>query len=226
MRGSNSDGPWNPKEPVQVTPEEYERQVLEWLRASKGNQSDPHVGHLEKITGPGGEYEFDVVARFRSFGGAEFVVLVECKRHGRAVERELVLALPAKLNDVGAHKGMMFSTGGFQKGAIEYAAAHGIALLTFSDGCATYETRHHGPPIEPPPWARQHRFVAHRLSLGERGSGCIAWTAETCKPWTSSWPTPDTATPRSVVLPEGGPRRCLERRQRRPKWSIPQINPP
>jgi hypothetical protein len=33
---------------------------------------------------------------------------------------------------------------------------------------ATYETKWQGPPVELP-WGRQHRFVAHRLSIGERG---------------------------------------------------------
>ncbi len=106
---------------------------------------------MEKIAGAGGEYAFDVVVRFSRFGGAEFTVLVEWKRHRDAVKRDLVLILDRKLMDVEAHKGMMFSTSGFQKGAIEFASQNGIALLTFRDGRAIYETRDHGPPVEPPP---------------------------------------------------------------------------
>lgn len=166
----NPDGPWNLEEPVEVTPEEYERQVLAWLRASEGDPTDLRIGHLEKIAGASGEYEFDVVARFTRFGGAEFVVLVECKRYRSTVKRDLTMVLHSKLADVGAHKGMIFSTGGFQKGAIEYASQKGIALLTFRDGRATYETRDQGPPVELPPWVERHRFVAERLSIGERGT--------------------------------------------------------
>ena len=118
MRSRNPDGPWNPQEPVDVTPNEYERQVLDWLRESEGEPTDLKIGHLERIAGSGGEYEFDVVARFTRFGGAEFTVLVECKRYRGAVKRDLVLALHAKLRDVGAHKAMMFSASGFQKGAV------------------------------------------------------------------------------------------------------------
>jgi restriction system protein len=92
-RSRHPDGPWNPQKPVEVTPEEYECQVLAWLCASWGNQADLRVEHLEKISGPGGEYEFDVVARFTRFGGAEFVVLIECKRYRSAVKRDMVLAL-------------------------------------------------------------------------------------------------------------------------------------
>jgi restriction system protein len=47
---------------------------------------------------------------------------------------------------------MIFSTSGFQKGALEYAAAHGIATITFIDGKSTYETRAmNSQPVEPPP---------------------------------------------------------------------------
>jgi restriction system protein len=168
-RGSNPDSPWNPGKPVEVTPKEYERQVLDWLRASEGDLTDFEVGHLEKIAGAGGEYQFDVVARFSKFRGAKFVVLVKCKRHRRAVERDLVLTLDRKRMDVGAHKAMMFSTSGFQAGAIEFAPKNGIALLTFKDGRADYQTRDHGPPVEPPPWVDLPRFAAERLSVRERG---------------------------------------------------------
>ena len=140
MRSRNPDGPWNPQEPVDVTPNEYERQVLDWLRESEG-EPRLKIGHLERIAGSGGEYEFDVVARFTRFGGAEFTVLVECKRYRGAVKRDLVLALHAKLRDVGAHKAMMFSASGFQKGAVEYASQNGIALLIFRNGRTLYETR-------------------------------------------------------------------------------------
>jgi len=80
-------------------------------------------------------------------------VLIECKRYNRPVEREVILSLNSKLHDVGAHKAMIFSTSGFQKGALEYAAAHGIATITFIDGKSTYETRAmNSQPVEPPPW--------------------------------------------------------------------------
>lgn len=144
--------------------------MLRWLQESEGESADLQVEHLEKIAGPGGEYEFDVVARFTRFGGAEFTVLVECKRHRSAVKRELVQVLHSKLHDVKAQKAMMFSTSGYQKGAIEFASVHNIALLVFLDGDALYETRDRGPARKPPPWADLPRFAAHRLSVGEGGS--------------------------------------------------------
>jgi restriction system protein len=169
LRSRDPDKPWNPAEAVEITPDEYERQVRDWLKESEGEPTNIEVGHLERITGSGGEYEFDVVARFSRFAGAEFTVLVECKRYRNAVNRDLVLALYAKLLDVRAHKAMMFSTGGFQRGTIEYAAEYNIALITLKDGRASYETRNDGPPVEPPPWVDLPRFFGERLSVGDRG---------------------------------------------------------
>jgi restriction system protein len=167
VRRRNPDSLWNPAVPVEVTPKDYELQVLEWLRQVKGTLIDFQIGHLEKLAGSSGEYEFDIVAKFSIFEGAEIVVLAECKRYRRPVERDDVLALHSKLRDVGAQKAMMFSTGGFQSGAIKYASAHGIATLNFIDGGITYETRNYGPPVTPPPWVDLPRFAAHRLSAEE-----------------------------------------------------------
>jgi restriction system protein len=169
LRSRHPDGPWNPAEAVEITPDEYEQQVCDWLRESEGEPTSIEVGHLERIAGSGGEYEFDVVARFSRFAGAEFTVLIECKRYRSAVKRELVLALQSKLLDVRGQKAMMFSTRGFQRGAIKYASEYNIALITLKDGRASYETRNYGPPVEPPPWVDLPRFIGERLSVGDRG---------------------------------------------------------
>ena len=63
---------------------EYEQQVLEWLAEASGDLPNAHLGHLVTLPGAAGEYEFDVVVRFSGFRGAEFVVLVECKRYRNA----------------------------------------------------------------------------------------------------------------------------------------------
>jgi len=88
--------------------------------------------------------------------GARIVVLVECKRYSQPVEREKLLSLWAKLQDVKAHKAMMFATCGFQSGALDYATAYGIATIAFVNGQFTYETKSIGPAADnpPPPWAR------------------------------------------------------------------------
>lgn len=165
----NPDSPWNPATSVQVTPEEYELQVLEWLRKAAEPLENFNTEHLSKLKGLSGEYEFDVMAEFSIFGGATIIVLVECKRYNKPVERDKVLALYAKIQDVGAHKGMMFSTSGFQRGALQYADAHGIATVTFLDGKNTYETKMFGPSPEPPPYVRLPKYAGYLLSMKNNG---------------------------------------------------------
>jgi restriction system protein len=169
MQNRNPESPWNPGTAVEVTPEEYERQVLRWLQGSLGNKIGLRVKHRAKVAGEAGEYELDVVVELSLLGGALIVVLVECKRYKSPVERDKILALHAKLNDTGAHKGIMFATAGFQRGALEYAKTHGVATVSFIDGKATYETRSAGPAPEPPSWVNLPRFAGIYMDL-EQGT--------------------------------------------------------
>ncbi len=160
MRNFNPESPWNPSKSVEVSPEEYEIQVVEWLKSIDIAASNVTVCHLERIIGSGGEYEIDAVAKVCIFGEAEITVLVECKRYSRPVERKVILELHSKINDSGAHKGMIFSTSGFQEGALEYASTHGIATITFLDGKAKYETRSRGrEELEPPSWISYPKYI-------------------------------------------------------------------
>ena len=125
-----------------VSPEEFEELVRLWLTTTQGsgNLEDLTVQHLLKVQGAGGEYEIDVAAEFTVFGGARILILVECKHQREPVKRDQVLVLEAKLRDTGGHKGVIFSTSSFQRGAVEYARARGIATVTVRDGVAKYRT--------------------------------------------------------------------------------------
>jgi restriction system protein len=147
-----------------VSPTEYEQQVAAWLRRTKGSFRDFRVKHQAKLTGSSGEYAFDAIAEFDVFAGARIVVLVECKRHADPVKRDDLLALESKLRDVGAHKAMIFSTAGFQRGAVDYARERGIATVTFIDGRLTYETKGVDAQSDPPPWANVPRFCGWLLT--------------------------------------------------------------
>jgi restriction system protein len=159
MSKYNPDSPWNPAKSTPVTPEQYECQVLAWLRDSARSLDGFVIQHRQHLAGPGGDYEFDAVAKLTLFEGAQLVVLVECKRSSRPVEREELLALWAKLQEVGAHKALVFATCGFQSGALDFAQSHGIATITFVDGAFLYETKAMGPTVAPPPWANLPPFV-------------------------------------------------------------------
>ena len=65
--------------------------------------------------------------------GSKFKVICECKQYKKSVDREKVVVLHKKVESIGAHKGILLSTSGFQSGAIQYARAHGIALIRMGD---------------------------------------------------------------------------------------------
>jgi len=157
--------------PADISPSQFEELVLGWLEscASKENRKIL-ASHLGVVEGAGGEYKIDVLIRFTVFDGAAVTMLVECKHQVRPVEREDVMVLDAKVRDCAAHKGMLFSTSGFQKGAIQYAATHGIATVTVVRGKWLYETRGADQrQVEPPPWAHFDTFAGIRLSLTDQG---------------------------------------------------------
>ena len=143
-----------PKDPMTLTPKEFEETVAEWLRAAWDGHGTIRVSHRDTRQGLAGDYEIDVTVEFEAFEGAAFVVLVECKRHSENVKRDMVMmTLKAKKDDLGAHKAMMFSTAGFQSGAIVYAEKHGIATVQVQDGGSAYITKAMTPRRELPPWA-------------------------------------------------------------------------
>lgn len=113
-----------------VTPTEFEKLCLDILKsyAESEHLSNFSIQHKVTISADDGTYQIDIYAHFFALG-VEFKVLAECKRYSSSVSREKVAVLADKVRSVGAHKGIMISTCGFQSGAYEYAKKHGIALL-------------------------------------------------------------------------------------------------
>ena len=154
--------PWD-RDWLRVTPEAFERMVVSFLRQMKGELHDFNVEHRRSLAGPDGGFELDAVARFEALG-AEFLVLVECKHHKNPVKREAVQVLRDKVRSLAAHKAMVFSTGGFQSGAIEYARAQRVALIHCTEGGPIYETKAEGGPAGP-----RREYDAYVVSPGEKG---------------------------------------------------------
>ncbi|WP_116827596.1 restriction endonuclease [Pseudomonas syringae] len=133
----------------QTTPLEFERQVRAMLDAMGHQVLEYRSKHQEVVQGSDGDYEIDVTVRFSAFG-ADFLVLIECKHQKSRVKRDMLQVLHGRVTSVGAHKGILFSTSGFQSGAIEYAKAHGLGTVQVVDGRSIYLTRSYQPePIEP-----------------------------------------------------------------------------
>jgi len=61
-------------------------------------------------------------------GGASLLVLVECKHYGHRVPVDDVEEFHSKLDDIGAQKGILVTTIGFQEGAVKAARGRRIAL--------------------------------------------------------------------------------------------------
>ncbi|WP_370684881.1 restriction endonuclease [Chryseotalea sanaruensis] len=77
-----------------------------------------HQRNYTTVTGH--VYNIDLSYTF-SIGHAEHFVIIECKNWQKRVERDIVLSLEAKRRELSAHKAIIVSSAGFQKGAIELA---------------------------------------------------------------------------------------------------------
>ncbi len=145
-------------DPITLSPHEFEEAVKGILDGAGVLLKDYKSEHLPSLNGVDGEYAIDVVVSFSALG-ADFLVLVECKHEKRRTERQDIQILHSKVQSLGAHKGMIFSTAGFQEGAIRFAELHGIALVQLAKGETTYFSRSLGPPKPPPTWAGIPKYI-------------------------------------------------------------------
>ena len=122
-----------------ITPSEFEKYCKEILLgfAEKEKLLNFKITHDEKIHADDGLYQIDLFASF-TIMELEFKVICECKRYKNNVSREKVAVLNDKVRSLGAHKGILLSTSGFQSGAVQYAKKHGIALLRVYDRGVEY----------------------------------------------------------------------------------------
>jgi hypothetical protein len=156
----------------EITPSEFEQWVVEVFESAAPGLDSLRVTLHEAIRGIDGSYDFDATIRYR-WAGMDFLVLVEAKAHKSPIKRELVQVLHSKVLSVGAHKGVMISTAPFQRGALEFAKVHRIALVSVTEGRFTYEVRASAPipPITREEALRQFdlpAFVGHSYALGEK----------------------------------------------------------
>ncbi len=117
-----------------ISPKEFELFCLEVLQsfAHEEGLSNCRFEYDKKLVTHDSTYQIDIYFEFEMLG-MTYKTLCECKRHGRNVERDELVALKGKLESGGCHKGIIMSTSGFQKDALRYADAHGIALWQIVD---------------------------------------------------------------------------------------------
>lgn len=151
---------------IQMTPDEYEKRALSEIQKAAPAFSDIKIVHQERIIAHDGTYKLDGTVSFKMFFGIDIKIVVECKQHSNPVERADVQVLHDKISSLGAHKGILFSTAGFQSGAIQYARTHGIALIYMADGATDAIVC----SADPPPLIDQPEYVAWWIEANEAGS--------------------------------------------------------
>ena len=147
-----------------ISPTEFEVLCLEILNsyAEVEHLSNFSLQHNAHIPTDDGTYQIDVYASFTAMG-VEFKVITECKRYSTPVSREKVAVLNDKIGSLGAHKGILISTCGFQSGAYDYAKKHGIALLQVFDKNVLHIINAFSPETE-----EQKRAIQLMLDLNIR----------------------------------------------------------
>ena len=133
---------------IHVSPLEFEQFCTETIKAYalKEGLKDFEIKHNQKVETPDSTYQIDILTEYRALG-CKNVVIVECKRYSRSIERALVAELYAKVQSIGAQKGILISTSGFQSDAVKFANAHGIALWQICDRTIKHYSAAAGPEI-------------------------------------------------------------------------------
>ncbi len=110
--------------------ETFARDVYQELLAQDGLTVE--VLHDQVIQGKAAKHQVDVFWKF-SFAGINHKVAIECKNYSRNVSIGKVRDFKSVLEDIGNTNGIMVTTKGFQKGAIEFAEHHGIKLIVLRE---------------------------------------------------------------------------------------------
>jgi hypothetical protein len=77
----------------------------------------------------GHQHEIDVSIELE-IADLSILILVECKHYRNKVDISDLLEFAQRIDDIGAHKGVMVTTIGYREGALKVARAHRIALVT------------------------------------------------------------------------------------------------
>ena len=81
----------------------------------------------EIVIGARSSHEVDVLVKFKSFG-ISTTWIIECKHWKRKITKEKIMALRSISDDIGADRGIIVSSSGFQAGAIRAANNTNITL--------------------------------------------------------------------------------------------------
>lgn len=103
--------------------EMFVQRVFESLVGVDAFQGKEYEGRITKR-----KIKVDVSFVLNIAGGASLLVIVECKHYSHRVPVDDVEEFHSKLDDIGAQKGILVTTVGFQDGAVKAARGRRIAL--------------------------------------------------------------------------------------------------
>ena len=167
-----------------ISPTDFEVFCMKTLEAYAAREKLPNftIKHNQKVETYDGTYQIDVLAEYTALG-AKNTVLIECKKQSRSIEREIVATLDGKLRSIGAQKGILISTAGFQGGAVQYAKIHGIALWQI---CENF-IKHISNSINyPSPDIMKYQFLVEQYLPKHF---MMEWDCEADYPYTQIYPT-------------------------------------
>jgi len=104
----------------------FVRDIVEALLKADGLQT-VKVEHDVQVQGISRSHQIDVYWEYE-LGGVLHRVIINCKNYKSTVEVTHVETLAGVLNDMPGVRGVIVTTLGFQKGAIDYAKVHKIGL--------------------------------------------------------------------------------------------------
>lgn len=107
----------------------FESQVADFYRVISSSNPYSSVTQNQRILGPDGDREFDVVIATQ-VADISLTTVIECKDYGRLVNVTTVDAFASKLEDIRAAKGILVSRKGFTKSAIDKAKRLNISVCT------------------------------------------------------------------------------------------------
>ena len=117
-----------------IAPAEFELFCMETVKAFAEQEKLQNVSilHNQRVQAPDSTYQIDILVKYTALNCLH-TVIVECKKYTRSIERATVAELYSKVQSIGAQKGILISTSGFQSDAVKFAGVHGIALWQICD---------------------------------------------------------------------------------------------
>ena len=125
---------------LEMDPIDFEKYSLQVLQSRTKGLDNVKFVHNKVVEAYDGNYQLDGYIEFEVMG-VLYKTIVECKHYKKPISREIVQKVYDNIRAIGAQKGIVVSTSNFQSGAIDYARAHGIALIQMTETEDIFHTR-------------------------------------------------------------------------------------